>query len=330
MPKRHLHKSDIVVAVVTILLLVLIGVPGRVVDYQTGLSKTFEHGWPFTYLRRQTDETIWTNVNGMNLTLSFTPNLLNRRDSLAHIPMFGIPWLSPESWAVWEFMKEDNDKSKWQFRLAALAIDAALAVVVLVVAVAAWEFRRRRRPRVLSFTLADLFFTITFVSIVMGYLIHLRHGYVRETKFDRQSSVPNLWCEEGCIAPVWLKSLVGERFMPNFTWRVTSVSVTGLEITDPNALPVDLANFPYLSTLEISGTFGGNGRFPYSVLRSLPQLTTLKLDSTPRLDGQDVRELSELTGLRSLILDEQSTISFDLIPPPESRDATLQYRRQRR
>jgi len=314
MPKLRLHKSSVVVGVAMAMLLALICIPGRAVDYQPILSKTFEHGWPLTYLRRQTDQTVWSNVNGMQLTLSFTPVLLDRRESVRRIPMLGIPWLNADSWMIWDAEVDDNGEAKWQVWPAAFGVDVATTSVVLAITILAWEYRRRRRPSVFTFTLADLFVAITSVSVVMAYLFHEQRSYLRELAFVPPLGETNLWCEENCIAPVWLQSLIGERLMPPAAWRVASIYVDAMEWPEPHRLVQELKKYPHLSTLEISGSFSGNGRLPYSQLRALPALATLKLTTTPRLDFQDVHELSELTRLRTLVLDEQVTTELESIP----------------
>ena len=304
MAKPRLHKSSIVLGILIALLLLLINVPGRVVDYLPGFSKTFEHGWPSVYLRRQTRE---PSRPSLKLTR------VARRNAPAQLPAWGIPALSGENWAFWQ-SHIAFDSPRWHFSAINLMINIAMSLIVLFVFVAAWEFRRRRRPHLLSFTIADILIVTTAVSVLLGHLVYLNRGHLHEVQHNTKSPQSALWCEETCIAPTWLRSLIGERLMPAFMWRVDRVSASGLELTDASAIRNELARFPYLHTFELYGTIGGTGHFQYSSFRLLPQLKTFKISNGPRIDDQDVSELIQLTGLTTLVVSKSMVSSQDQIP----------------
>lgn len=101
--RGRLHKSSIVIGLLVALLLVLLNIPGRLVDHQTSTGNTFEHGWPFVFLRRLTDEpgTV-VEYLGKPISVAFAPVWLTRRDAVQYLPMWGIPWLSAVNWQFWE------------------------------------------------------------------------------------------------------------------------------------------------------------------------------------------------------------------------------------
>ncbi|MCI0333773.1 MAG: hypothetical protein L0228_11190, partial [Planctomycetes bacterium] len=229
MPRPRLHKSSIVLGLVAAALLVLLNIPGRVIDYQPSFRKTFEHGWPYIYLRRETREpTKWTTYQGMTLTLSYTPVILGRRDIASYLPTWGIPWLSAENWQFWEAHIEEGIP-RWDFRGATLVLDCVVVLLVLLAVIAAWEIRRRRRPRLLCFGLSDLMVAVSGASLLLGYLVYLNREYQREAQIDAEKlvSIDDSWFayEDECIAPVWVRSLIGERFLPNFLWRHDNVLI---------------------------------------------------------------------------------------------------------
>ncbi len=61
---------------------------------------------------------------------------------------------------------------------------------------------------------------------------------------------------------------------------------------------------PYSTELALYGPIFGDGHYPYARLKVIRQLQTLCVGTYPRLDDRDVRELSQLSSLKKLILPE--------------------------
>jgi hypothetical protein len=313
MPGVRLHKSSIVVGCLLAAITVLTMVPGRVVDYQPACWKTFEHGWPLVYLRRQIDEpTLSTTVNGVTLVLALQPPLLNRRDFPSRLPMWGVPWLNAENWCLWQSRPEDedghvwgpNEHQRWRRRVSSLFIDIAACSFIIVALVAAWEFRRRRRPRVLCFTIADMLISTTLISAALCYLVHLNQSYQCELQLNKTAilSTGVVFQRETCIAPAAIRSLVGERFLPEFAWRTSAVLLDiGWPERDAHRLAETIAEYPYITEVAIASS--GTVRFPFSTLRDL-RLETIDLSDYLTIDKNDVDQLVQLKTLQKLIVSD--------------------------
>jgi hypothetical protein len=308
MTRPRLYKSSIIFGLLVATLLVLVNFPGRVVDHQPSFGDTFEHGWPFVDLRRQIDEPATTIVHqGVTLSVAYSPVWLNRRDIASYLPMWGIPWLSAENWRIWEARVEDGTRRR-DFRTSVFVLDCAVALLVLMAAIAAWEFRRRRRPRLLCFGLSDLMVAMTGASVVLGYLVYLNREYQREAQIDAEKlvSFDDSWYtyEEECIAPVWVRSLIGERFLPSFLWRHDTVLIDPMLVTDAKTLAKDISRLRYLRRIDLMVGDGSprTKRFSFSVLRAVDQVKKLDLCDYGNIDEQDVKELKQLTFLKELIL----------------------------
>jgi hypothetical protein len=319
MPRLRLHKSTIVLGSLLACALVLTMIPGRVVDYQPSFWKKFEHGWPYVYLRRRTEApTTWTTSQGMTLTLAYQPVVLNRRDYASYLPAYGIPWLCGENWLLWQPQAEDGFR-RWEFSFPIFLLDIAVGVLVVAGLVAAWELRRRRRPGLFSFALADMLWAVTVVSAVLGWGIYLNREYQRELSIAEKLDVESGLSidEHVCIAPLWLQSLIGEKWMPEFIWRISTISVYALDVKTADQLS-ELPALPYLNKLVLSGSYGGGSHFPFAALRSIRQLETLLISDSPRLDEQDVTGLGQLAGLKKLAIPQKDAIPPDLLVGLES------------
>jgi hypothetical protein len=137
---------------------------------------------------------------------------------------------------------------------------------------------------------------------IIGRIIVARPSLVRP------GADGELSCEETCIAPLWLRAVLGDHLMQDFTWRVIPVYVMSLQTANPDAFAEELRSYPCLSTFETSD------RFLFPALKAVPQLRELKVDNTPRLDHEDVRELAQLKQLRRLSIDANVTMNDQIIP----------------
>jgi hypothetical protein len=297
----RLHRSSVVVGCIAALLLVLLCVPGRVYDWDPGFSSKHAHGWPFVYLRREVY---------IGSTIGTAPVVSKGyRESLDLLPMEGIPSLSADNWRFWE-SRDLLDNPRCEFSPTTLAADAALALLFLAAIVMLFEYRRCRRASLLGFSLGDVFVILTLVCCALGWFELTNSSFRREvairTAFEGEDSPGVL--EEKCIAPDWARALVGDRWMPSFMWRTGQVDATA-EIAQLPTLCNDLRALPYSTTLVLSGPILGDGHYPYARLSAIRQLDTLKVWTMPRLDDRDVQELSQLGGLKKIVLAEGQAYS---------------------
>jgi hypothetical protein len=307
MPLPRLHKSSVVVGLIVLLLLVLISIPGRIVGGMGGSnpSKVFEHGWPWVYLRRETKE--------YDVGFSYPP------DPRYRLPHWGIPWLSAENCRFWE---ADNAAAsqRWNLNTAVLLCDLAMALMVLVGAVVGWEFSRRRRAERFAFRfgLRGLLISIAAAAGFFGWLTYLQREHGRETALidrgDRSSGpMETIWypIDHVCVAPLWLRSLVGVRVWPEFSWRASAVSIH-LERGDKMHLMVaDISQLDYLRKVSIEGY--PRRRFPFSVLRNLEQIKTLEIWRPTILDEPALNELGQLKQLRKIVIQDKDEIASDVL-----------------
>jgi len=281
-PWYRLHLSTLLVLLLAAGLLVLIVVPGDLVEMATvnvgaffGEQRRFEHGWPGVYLRRSTVY----------------------QGSAPEWPESGVPWLSAEAW---QFSAEGCD-----FRPATLALDAAAVLAVLAALGAAVEWRRRRHHRVWQFGLAEILLLTLFIAGLLGWYQHNRLQLEREKELawypDAEHNV-DTWVHgsvEYC-GPVWLRRLAGASNLRAF-YRVTEVSL-GLPSLDDEQLRQrvqEIGALPYLKSLEIcSGQVTDAG---LSHLAQLPHLRELFL-ATSRVTNAGLVHLRGLRRLESLHL----------------------------
>jgi len=296
MSRWGLHKSTVAIGLAAIVLLVLVNVPGRVDDWSPGAYSKFEHGWPLTYLRRRTQQSPFA-------TIAFA----SRREAQSKLPMAGIPWCSLANWKFWEAQAFEGVTYR-AFDRWALVLDCSLGLALLLAVVGSYEFRRRRRAHLLSFNLVDVFVVVTVTCAALGWIAHLKQEASRETAIIAKLDDSKTPMADGdvCVAPLWIRSLVGEKWMPDFTWRTGSVAVAALDVEDVNQLCAEIRDLPYLSKLTVSGFLQGD-RFPFAALASLRQLEILQIDTTPRIDDCDIRELSQLHGLSKIAANQKIT-----------------------
>jgi hypothetical protein len=314
MPRPRLHKSSIIVGTVVALLVVLIEIPGRVVSGDIGgePSMVFEHGWPWVYLRREIVErpvlVPSTTPEGLSFAPCFLPSVspLNVRSDLPH---WGVPWMSAANWRFWEVDKR-SDPAHCKLHDGIATADFLVAAAVVTLAAVAWEFRRRSRPRLLSFGLGDLFVLITLASVTCGWLTYQQRESQRESQLLKGLK-PYLydgftWDEDQyqCVAPLWIQSLIGPRWLPQFSWRVSAVIVYALPIQEQEFL--QLRELRYLNRFEFTHW---EPSFRMSAVASLPDVTTLDISNCADLDDRNYDDLVQLTQLRTLVVDKNN------IPP---------------
>jgi len=300
MLRLRLHKSSVIVGVLLATVMVLVLVPGRIVDGEPYGWMTIEHGWPFNYLRRQ--------AKG---TAAAPPFVMyrSRQDDVAERLMLGIPWLASSNWRLWEasaaprFVPDGNPR--WDFMARFLVCDIAITVSLLVALVAAWEIRRRRRPHFFSVSVFDLLTGTVFVSAILGWTISLAREHERERRIidDATYNIASGWIggDEECIAPLWMRSLFGERLLPNFTWRTTSVSVNARDVESERALAAELSQIKHLRRLEIDQR-PLNRRLKLAELKCLERLQTLEFTDGFYLDEQRLDGLKQLPHLPKIVL----------------------------
>ena len=319
MPHPRLYKSSVVVGALVAALLILVEVPGRVVDGSHGPhpSLVFEHGWPWVYLRRETVESplTFTTPDG----ISILPNVSwTDFDIPWDLPKWGIPWLSSANWQFWQATNE-SDAPRCDFNGLILFCDFAIALIVASVIVAAWEFRRRGLPSLFCFSLTDIFLTVASMSAVFGWLVYLEREYQREFQFINRLNVSNghVWSDSDrvCIAPTWIRSLIGERLLPEFSWRASTATIELAREVNVNTICEQLAELKYLNKIVFLNT---GERFRFSALRKFQRLETLELWDYWTLDEHDCNELAQLTQLYKIILEDKDDIPPHMLTRLES------------
>ncbi|MEX0642915.1 MAG: hypothetical protein WD468_09460 [Pirellulales bacterium] len=306
MRRPRLHNSSIVIGLVLSVLLALVMIPGRIVHGTPSTWMTFEHGWPFDYLRRE--------VQG---NAPSPPFFMYRgwNDDLAERPMWGIPWLAAANWRLWEATVDDSavghKTAHWQFDIRLLLIDLAVTLLVFVFAVATWEIRRRRRPSFYAFNLADMLLAVACVSGLLGWMTHLKDGCRREYELSSRSldDLESWWfsADESCVAPVWVRSLIGENLLPEFTWRVRSVTIDADGQIDVAQLVAQLSEFAYLNRINLSGT-KREPNFRLSWLNKLSGVKHLEFTSGWCSDQRQFEELMQLNQLQKIVLWDKESV----------------------
>jgi hypothetical protein len=318
MSRPRLHKSSIVVALIAAFVAVLLEVPGRVIhgtswnDRTTGKTDVFtifEHGWPWVYLRRATywhyaddDVPPERQMNGV-------------ADTRSDLPMWSVPWLSAENWSIWQSYYHD-DIAYWTLNWSRILWNVTTVLFAVVLLVVAWECRRRRRPHVFSFGLIELFVAFTVAGGVFGWGVYMKREQQRER--DLIANIRSVWSlhSEECIAPLWMRSLLGDRLVPSFLWRTTSAEVQRDDYVD-HGLPhlKEIAQLSYMTRILVYGNAKEYPPFPFALLNSLIRLEELDLSGSYVADDesgdirfsditeQDVEQLIQLDGIRKIFLD---------------------------
>jgi hypothetical protein len=324
MPRPRLHTSSIVVGLIVALLLVLIEIPGRVVTGVGGrfASKVFEHGWPWVCLRRESGERptaeFYASPEGRQLTLSYSPVFypLNVRSDLPH---WGIPWLNAENW---RFRESDTTAipPRWALNRENLFWNVAIALLLLAGVIGAWELWRRRQASPLSFRfgLRGLLVCVAAAGGLLGWLTHLERDYGRETALidrvdERSGPMEATWYDNDhvCVAPLWLRSLVGVRVFPEYFWRASAVELKPERGDKTDLMCAEIAQLDYVTKVSIDGH--PRHHFRFSALRNFEQLETLEIWTHPIIEEQDINELAQLKQLEKIVIERINEIAPDLL-----------------
>jgi hypothetical protein len=312
MSRPRLHTSSIVVGLIIALLLVLIEVPGRIVGGRGGgnVWTVFEHGWPWIYLRRETAEPpLQTIVTLDGKRVSLQPGLVFNPPYPRSAPRWGIPWLSAENWRIWE-ADTSTEPRHWDFKYVTLACDIAMAIVLLIGITTAWELWRLRRATLFSFRfgLRGLLLAISAVAASLGWLTYIERAHQRETvlierESERSGPMEATWfdVDHVCVAPLWLRSLVGVRVFPEYFWRASAVNIQPERGDKTDLMCAEMAQLDYVKRIGIEGHL--RHPFRFSALRNLAQMKTLEVWRPTILDEQDLNELAQLKQLQKIVIE---------------------------
>ncbi|MHC4398592.1 MAG: hypothetical protein ACYTG0_02825 [Planctomycetota bacterium] len=226
----RLHVSTICMLVPAAAVLVLLVVPGDVVEkwsVNVGVSwrteRTFEHGWPWVCLRRTAT---WP------------------RGAEPEYPVSGIPWLFRSAWS---FQGDGREFRPW-----VLALDILVGLVVLSLVAAAAEWRRRRHRRIWQFSVAEMLTVTCLVAAGLAWYQYNKQVYQHEMKIASAGDQPDRRRADFVLTryrgPVWLRKLAGEW---NLRWlhRVTRVELGGEQLGDED-LKRRVEQMKTLSSLE--------------------------------------------------------------------------------
>ena len=308
MSRVRLHRSTLVIAALGLAIAVLLEVPGRIVGGQLGYDShtDFEHGWPWTFLRRHTFARYDYGTippERMQRTAGFaSSNAMGSMTSDELEPRyygyrFGIPSLSAVNWQFWNSQPEDLPLRRplrpfisW----GTLLLDWIFVSALIASATLLWEIRRRHRPSLWSFNIADLFVAITGVSIALGGAMYFNNEWKKEQQsIDNIASSNRVYAsQEHCIAPLWLRMLLGDYLLPGISWRTSSVDITWNEQESIDEIRHALISLPYLSTVSISSS--DQSTFPFSALASFKRIRTIDLAEYPLFKEEDANELLHL------------------------------------
>jgi hypothetical protein len=104
-----------------------------------------------------------------------------------------------------------------------------------------------------------------------------------------------------CIAPDWMRSLFGERLLPEFTWRTCYATVNAGDVVSESALAAELSQITYLRRLDINQR-PLNRRLKLAELKCLERLETLEFSDGFYLDDARLNGLKELPRLEKIVL----------------------------
>jgi hypothetical protein len=264
MHRPHLHKSTLVIATTAITIAILLEMPGRVVSGSLAFStevNEIEHGWPWVYLHRNVrlegpDFDVPLHRRERMKIQSFLPPEF---ETWADLPMGGVPWLRPANWRVWQSI-DDKAVPHWEFNRGNLVADVVVTLFVVAAIIAAFEFRCRRRAPLLNFGIVEMLVAVALVSGALGWVVHMKNEHRRELQLAddrRDSSGPCVPFDMDCVAPLWFRSLFGDRLIPSYFWRVSEVYIAGSPKFDLEACTRQLAQFKCATRVTIDGDAPG-------------------------------------------------------------------------
>ena len=206
----RLHPSTFAILLLAAALLVLLVVPGEYTDYVSaekafGLGPlTFEHGWPWVYLRR---------------LVKLPPS--TPRPTLPH---HGVPWLQGRAWSFEGNLGSqptwlDGDAEQWTWW--AVALDGLVALAILAIVAAALEWRQRRR-RIWQFSLTELLSLMLLLAAALGWWKF--HAGRSQNEREVADKYFRMWHNVDYRGPLWLRRAVGIAHLRPFV-RVVMVHV---------------------------------------------------------------------------------------------------------
>lgn len=347
----RLHISTWVSAAVATVVLTLIVIPGRANNHGafTGALLFQEHGWPFVFLDRVAPEFGAGNLS--DAEEFFSSQHLNEGVRWASFPdtldmiVFsfkesGPSWLETANWSF--------SGTFWVCKLG-LVLDLLTALGIVAAVAAVYEWWRRRHWQ---YSLRCLLAATLVISAMLGWSVR---GHQLESRAAADLQNKGLEVSVQCIAPVWLKMLIGENHLPTFV-HVMCITAPDMKPAPENmdrykqavavmadnakhlrwlqhlfldSLPVtdadlkDVEAWTELAVLCLDGTQVTDAGLEY--IHDLPRLRFLSLDDT-RVTGTGLQFLQELPQLQDLSLDDAPVADAALCHLkvlPQLRDLSL-------
>jgi len=294
----RLHRSTFAILLLVAALLVLLVVPGEYTGYSPaeeilglGTPLTFEHGWPWVYLRRLVE--------------------LPPSTPRATLPHHGVPWLQGRAWSfegdlgshpAWA----DGDAEQWTWW--ALALDGFVALAILAIVAAALEWRRRRRP-IWQFSLTELLSLMLLLAAALGWWkFHAHRSQDEREVADKYFETRYNLDYRG---PLWLRRAVGIAHLKPFV-RVVMVHVVDTYVEQEThghrEHLGELDRFPFLDRLRVKSQSVRDDDLRHVGL--LLQLRTLHLE-TPLITDAGLGHLRGLHVLYRLEVENATGVTSD-------------------
>jgi hypothetical protein len=113
-----------------------------------------------------------------------------------------------------------------------------------------------------------------------------------------------------CVAPLWLRSLVGMRLWPEYFWRASTINIQPERGEETDLMCAEIAQLDYVRKIAIDGH--PRHRFRFSALGNLEQLETIEIWTYPIISEQDINELAQLKQLRKIVINNIDEIAPDV------------------
>lgn len=198
-PWYRWHRSTWAVIAVTLLLLILIAVPGGNVESSFGITVVVlahhEHGWPFVWL----DQCDWPTG-----AFRFDPGLCAGLGELRRASDGDAFWMTLDDWP---------NSRHWLLNWKGLVLDLLVALAVTAAIAFLWEWWRRRH---FQYRLRSLLVFVLLVSLVLASWRAAVVQCVREQDAITALGDNNFDVETSSAAPDWLCRLVGSDCFPKF------------------------------------------------------------------------------------------------------------------
>lgn len=290
----RLHKSSWIVGAVTALLCALIILPGETVPIYPANRPTYSHGWPLEFLLRDVDNTpVFQGDDGKIYVMLANFVMIDS-------PPHRAPWTVLKSWQLWR-------ATEAQWNMWGLATDALGACTIVASAVVLWEWRRRHRANAVQFRLGELLGAMVLLAIVLGYVQYLNSIHDKEQHLCDAIGEYNVYPNDECDAPRWLRRLTGTSILPRGFDRVRELDLTIDDLKTHKELASLLARLNCVRAVNLDGpVFDVSEAF--DVLTTLKSLRTLDLRNykmdTVDFSERDLASLSRLRQITELHFDE--------------------------